>query len=150
MDQFNAFSGSFNFDSQVELNDSVKNFSDHLCSIMSPFFEVKGNIQSGNSQERSNFEKEDKPWFNHECKQLYKNYMRCLKIFNHNKCVANHNDLIVAKRKYKICEARLKRRYKRQEGNMLEGLKLMNPKLFYRKFSSKRRIKPRVSVDEFF
>ena len=150
MDQLKAFCDSFNFDSQVELNDSVKNFSDHLCSIMSPFLKWKEIYNLETARREVIWKKK----INLGLKSSVSNYTkitcdvwRYLIIF---KCVANHNELTVAKRKYKICEARLKRRYKRQEGNMLEGLKLMNPKLFYRKFSSKRRIKPRVSVDEFF
>jgi hypothetical protein len=68
--------------------------------------------------------------------------MRCLNIFN-------HSNLIEAKKKYKKLESRLKMIYKRQQGNILEGLRTINPKLFYGKFAKKRRIIPKVSGNEF-
>jgi hypothetical protein len=53
--------------------------------------------------------------------------MRCLNIFNHEKSSVNHSNLIEAKKKYNKLESRLKRIYKRQQGNMLEGLRTINP-----------------------
>ena len=70
---------------------------------------------------------DDEPWLTDECKRLYRNYMRCLNIFNHEKSSVNHSNLIEAKKKYNKLESRLKRIYKRQQGNMLEGLRTINP-----------------------
>jgi hypothetical protein len=44
-----------------------------------------------------------------------------LKIFNHEKSSVNHSNLIEAKKNLKKLESRLKRIYKKQQGNMLEG-----------------------------
>jgi hypothetical protein len=43
-------------------------------------------------------------------------------IFNPEKSSVNHSNLIEAKKIYKKLESRLKRIYKRQQRNMLEGL----------------------------
>ena len=117
---------------------------------MAPFFEVKhDSVKNGKPKIYNKPRNDDKPWFTDECKRLYRNYMRCLNIFNHEKSSVNHSNLIEAKTKYKKLESRLKRIYKRQQGNMLEGLRTINPKLFYGKFAKKRRITPKVSGNEF-
>ena len=59
--------------------------------------------------------------------------MACLSAFNKNKSYVNHFNLIDAKKKYKAHELKLKRAYKRQQGNMMESLRKLNPKLFYKK-----------------
>jgi disulfide oxidoreductase YuzD len=40
----------------------------------------------------------------------------------------NYVNVNNAKQKCKLLEAQLKRKYKRQEGNMMEGLRKSNPK----------------------
>jgi hypothetical protein len=55
-----------------------------------------------------------------------------------------------AKKKYKLLEAQLKRKYKRQEGNMMEGSRKSNLKLFYSKFGRSRKLSAKVSGSEFF
>ena len=118
---------------------------------MSPFFEINKSVRKRNTRYCDNAGvKEDKPWFNDECKRLYRNYITSLNVFNHSKSGINHANLNEAKRKYKLCENRLKRLYKRQQGNMLEGLRVTNPKLFYRKFSNKRKVSAKVPGKEFF
>ena len=82
--------------------------------------------------ENLNFESQenlDKPWLTDECKRLYRNYTRCLNIFNHEKSSVNHSNLIEANKKYNKLESRLKMIYKRQQGNMLEGLRTIKSRL---------------------
>jgi hypothetical protein len=106
---------------------------------MAPFFEVKhDSVKNGKPKMYNKPRNDDKPWLTDECKRLYRNYMRCLNIFNHEISSVNHSNLIEAKKKYKKLESRLKRIYKRQQGNMLEGLRTINPKLFYGKFAKNR------------
>ena len=62
---------------------------------------------------------QDKPWINDDCKQLYIEYRRSLKQFNQNKCEENRLILNLAKQRFKRTENSLKRRYKKQRGNML-------------------------------
>lgn len=150
VDQLNLLCENLNFESQENLDNSVYDFSVFLNSIMAPFFEVKhDSVKNGKPKIYNKPRNDDKPWFTDECKRLYRNYMRCLNIFNHEKSSVNHSNLIEAKKIYKKLESRLKRIYKRQQGNMLEGLRTINPKLFYGKFAKKRRITPKVSGNEF-
>ena len=93
---------------------------------------------------------EDKPWFNDKCKSLHRNYIKCFNVFNRIKCKENHVNLNNAKKKYKLLEAHLKRKYKRQEGNMMEGSRKSNPKLFYSNFGRSRKLSAKVSESKFF
>jgi len=43
-------------------------------------------------------------------------------MFNKDKNIENHQGLITTKRQYKHLENKLKRRYKSQEGDMIEAL----------------------------
>ena len=52
--------------------------------------------------------------FNDKCKSLHRNFIKCLNVFNRIKCKENHVNLNNAKKKYKLLEAQLKRKYKRQ------------------------------------
>jgi hypothetical protein len=106
---------------------------------MAPFFEVKhDSVKNEKPKIYNKPRNDDKPWLTDECKRLYRNYMRCLNIFNHEKSSVNHSNLIEAKTKYKKLESRLKRINKRQQGNMLEVLRTINTKLFYGKFAKNR------------
>jgi flagellar motility protein MotE (MotC chaperone) len=90
---------------------------------------------------------ENKPWwFNDKCKSLHRNYMKCLNVFNRNKCKENHVNLNNTKEKYKLLEAQLKQKYKRQEGYMMEGLRKSNPNYFYSKYGRSRKLSTKVSV----
>ena len=53
-------------------------------------------------------------------KHLYNKYKECLFNFNKNMSVECRKLLVEAKQRYKKVENRLKRQYKRQEGDMLE------------------------------
>jgi hypothetical protein len=81
----------------------------------------------------------NKVWFDQDCKRLYSNYKRDLRTFNKLKNNCNRVRLAESKRAYKTCEARAKRRFQRQEGNMLSNLKRVNPKQFYKLFKGKKR-----------
>ena len=139
-----------NFDSQDGLDGTVTGFCEFLNGVMAPFFELKQKNGEVGKNNRNCERGEDKPWFNDACRQLYCQYMRCLNIFNHDKNYVNHANLNIAKNDYKTTERKLKRIYRKEEGNMLEGLKRINPKLFYRMFANKRRVTPKASVKDFF
>ncbi|CAC5405562.1 unnamed protein product [Mytilus coruscus] len=150
IDNLNSLNENLNFESQDCLDKTVSEF---LNGIVSPYLKVKPKVStSRRKQDRIIPTIEDKPWFNDECKRRYKHYIRCLNVFNHSKCTCSthHLNLVTAKGNYKLLEAKLKRNYKTQQENMLESLKRLNSKLFYRKFSSKRKVKPKATGKEFF
>ncbi|VDI10101.1 Hypothetical predicted protein [Mytilus galloprovincialis] len=151
IDNLNSLCENLNFESQDGIDKTVSDFSEFLNGIMSPYFKVRPKVStSRKKQDRIMPVIEDKPWFNDECKRRSNLYKKFLNVFNHSKCSTHHLNLVTAKRNYKLLEAKLKRNYKKQQGNMLEGLKRHNPKLFYRKFSSKRKVKPKATGKEFF
>ncbi|CAG2191480.1 unnamed protein product [Mytilus edulis] len=104
--------------------------------------------QSQQNVQRSNI-CDDKPWFNAQCKDLHRRYINCLNIFNRLKSQLNHSNLIRAKKDYKTLERRLKQEYMRTEGNMLDIMRLTNPKLFYKKFKRKASSKHAVPLKLF-
>ena len=58
--------------------------------------------------------------------------------------------LVTATHNYKKVENKLKRHYKRQEGDMLTYLKKTNPKQFYKLFSKKKsRVTNNLTNDDF-
>lgn len=93
---------------------------------------------------------QDKPWINDDCKQLYIEYRRSLKQFNQNKCEENRLILNLAKQRFKRSENSLKRRYKKQRGNMLSSMRKKNPKYFYRKFRKRKKaIQSNIKLNDF-
>ena len=92
-----------------------------------------------------------KPWFNDECIQKHNIYIRALKQFNRHRTHMNRIDLANKKAAYKLYEARLKRQFRRQEGNMLQNMKRTNPKRFYELFRKrKRRVDTNLSANDFY
>ena len=131
----------------------MNDFSDYLSETLSPFAEVKPYSNTDKIHKCSQSHcviMEDKPWFNDKCKSLHRNYIKCLNVFNRNTCMENYVNVNNAKKKCKLLEAQLKRKYKRQEGNMMEGLRKSNPKWFYSKFGRSHKLSINVSGSEFF
>ena len=63
----------------------------------------------------------------------------------------NKNCLITKKRRYKITELKLKREYKGHNGNMLNFLRLHNPRMFHKHFDKRKKsIKSNLSRDDFY
>ncbi|CAG2249458.1 unnamed protein product [Mytilus edulis] len=140
MEKINMCRERIDFDGQQLLDNSLDEFTSTLNDIMAPFFKKRTiNFKSC----RSNI-CDDKPWFNAQCKDLHRRYINCLNIFNRLKSQLNHSNLIRAKKDYKTLERRLKQEYMRTEGNMLDIMRLTNPKLFYKKF--KRKASPKHAV----
>ncbi|VDI05178.1 Hypothetical predicted protein [Mytilus galloprovincialis] len=140
MEKINLCRERIDFDGQQLLDNSLAEFTSTLNDIMAPFFKKRTNNYKSC---RSNI-CDDKPWFNAQCKDLHRRYINCLNIFNRLKSQLNHSNLIRAKKDYKTLERRLKREYMRTEGNMLDIMRLTNPKLFYKKF--KRKASPKHAV----
>ncbi|XP_063420573.1 uncharacterized protein LOC134705786 [Mytilus trossulus] len=140
MEKINMCRERIDFDGQQLLDNSLAEFTSTLNVIMAPFFKKRSNNYKS---DRSNI-CDDKPWFNAHCKDLHRRYIKCLNIFNRLKSQLNHSNLIRAKKDYKTLERRLKREYMRTEGNMLDIMRLTNPKLFYKKF--KRKASPKHAV----
>ena len=82
---------------------------------------------------------DDKPWFDQNVKQLYKDYVSALCKFNNYKSTENHDNLIGKKKLYKKSEL-----YISHEGCRLELLKRNNPK---HKFLQIYEKKPRTVVN---
>ncbi|VDI80188.1 Hypothetical predicted protein [Mytilus galloprovincialis] len=145
MEKINLCRERIDFDGQQLLDNSLAEFTSTLNDIMAPFFKKRTNNYKSC---RSNI-CDDKPWFNAQCKDLHRRYINCLNIFNRLKSQLNHSNLIRAKKDYKTLERRLKREYMRTEGNMLDIMRLTNPKLFYKKFKRKASSKHAVPLKLF-
>ena len=104
------------FKDMEDVNVCIENFCCIINECVLPFAELK-DVKHKTKNTDSNG---DKPWFNRTCKTLYNNYNECLFNFNENMSVECRKLLVEAKQRYKKVENRLKRQYKRQEGDMLE------------------------------
>ena len=138
--------------SQDGIDNYVESFTSNLMDIISPFFCNSHNSNNTCDRTRSKTTryKDDKPWFNYECKRLRSIYISSLYTFNRDKNVENHQILIMSKRQYKRLENKLKRKYKRQEGDMIATLRKSDPKKYYKLFQKKRAKNSDVSLSEFF
>ena len=130
--------------SQEEADSCVDLFCNVLNDIVLPYCDVhtqsfKAKSDQLKSKRKDNvMEKEDKPWFSETCKIKYRKYKKALHEFNINKTIDSHAHLIRKKKEYKKLELRLKRQYKRHEGDMIDFLRKQNPKEFH-KYCSKRK-----------
>ena len=81
----------------------------------------------------------------------YSLYKKALRTFNSNKSLSNKLNLASKKADYKSCENKAKRRYHRQEGDMLTNLKRNNPREFYKLFrkSKRRGTNTRLNAQDF-
>ena len=95
----------------------------------------------------------DKPWVTPELKRKYRAYRSDLRLFNNTKTHDAHQKLLESKKSYKVLSAKLKRHYKRAEGNMLDYLLKYNPKAFYSNIRKKKgprpSVNPTIFVDHF-
>ncbi|CAC5417560.1 unnamed protein product [Mytilus coruscus] len=138
--------------SQDGIDNYVESFTSNLMEIISPFFcnSHSSNNTCDRTRSKTTRYKEDKPWFNSECKRLRSIYISSLYTFNRDKNVKNHQILIMAKSKYKRLENKIKRKYQRQEGDMIAALRKSDPKKYYKLFQKKRAQTSDVSLSEFF
>ena len=102
------------------------------------------------SNKKRRYYSEYKPWFTEDCKELYKQYLQSLDVFNKNRRNESKHKLNVAKQKYDVTENILKRQYKNQQGNMMNTLGRKNPKKIYRKFKRvKKQIYSDITIEQF-
>ena len=136
-----------NFDCQNDVNICVDSINNVLNDCVLPLCDVRMSKPFSDSNFRR---KPNKPWFNDACHKLFKEYKTALYNFNQLKSNQNHEVLVTAKHNYKKVENKLKRHYKRQEGDMLTYLKKANPKQFYKLFSKKKsRVTNNLTNDDF-
>ena len=140
------------FDSIDDVNTCVDNFCVLLNSCILPFCEVhESKIDHDYIPKSQNIFVEDKPWFTEKCKSIYLDYKKKLKVFNADKTPENRESLTYARRIYKRFENKLKREYKRHEGDMLAFLRKHNPKQFYKLFKTNKSKHPicNLTLDDF-
>ena len=135
---------------QKEADDCVNYLCEMINDIVLPKCQTKNVRLEGQNRKREYTE--DKPWFNDQCKQKYREYKNALNVFNREKSTENHNQLMMKKSVYKKLENTLKKTYKKQEGNMIQSLRKSNPKQFYRYFSKRKSKSPdsKITFDNFF
>ena len=80
------------------------------------------------SNKKCRYYSEYKPWFTEDCKELYKQYLKSLDVFNKNRSNESKLKFNVAKQKYEVTENILKRQYKNQQGNMMNTLQFKRVK----------------------
>ena len=105
----------------LSLTSTIKSVTDQFCSKTSIKIDLCDYCKINKSYE--NNEQNNKPWFDEDCIRKYKKYKTALAKFNKKRTLANRIYLANVKSEYKSYEAKMKRRYHRQEGNMLDNLK---------------------------
>ena len=131
------------------LTSTIKSFTDQFCIKTCTFTEIWESCKL--NKQRQNHNIANKTWFDDECVRKYKLYKTALWQFNKDKSFQNRMNLANAKTVYKTYEAKMKRHYFRQEGNMLDNMKRDNPKQFYKIFWKKRTTcKTNLNVNDFF
>lgn len=109
-----------------DVNACVKNFCTVINKCVLPYCKINEHVTQNLTKKTPS--KEDKPWFNENCKKLYNEYKSRLLSFNKCKSIENRQLLCQAKNIYKKTETKCKRHYKRMQGNMLNFLRKKNPK----------------------
>ena len=133
----------------MSLTSLIKSVTDQFCSKTFSKIDLCEYCKINKSYKQKNTN--NKPWFDDECARKYKVYKTALAKFNRNKTFANRIYLANVKSTYKSYEAKMKRSYHRQEGNMLDNMKRKNPKQFYKFFRKKRKFKKsNLTVEDFF
>ena len=153
MDLFNTI-----VDRELNNQEQVDACVDDICNALNEIVlpkchtKIVHSFKENVDQNKKHVKRDDKPWFNDECRKKYSDYRAALYVFNKDKSAENRNVLLQKKSQYKRTERILKSRYKRQEGNMIESLRSSNPKQFY-KYFSKRKIRSaatNIGFDNFF
>lgn len=154
IDSINSCVDDNDLSTDVGIENCFTSFLHTMKTLMSPFhstptYNNESNSTAPRQRDHPNMSC-DKPWFNNHCKMLYRRYTHALKTFNHSPSFENHDLLISCKRLYKSTERKLKRSYLKAQGNMMDRLRLSNPKLFYKNFKKKSNVKPNASLDDFY
>ena len=142
------------FGSQSGVNATVNNFCDVINDVVLPLCDVhsfrNGQSETCRDGTKKRVLSDSKPWFNETCKRRYKEYKTAL--FDFNRCKSNENYRILMDKKstYKKLEIKLKRQYKRHDGDMKEYLRKHNPRQFHKFFAKrKKHVSGNVSLDQF-
>ena len=128
-----------NISCQDDIDKCVENFCDVINEIVLPHCITGTCVHHRNNNITHRKVVEDKPWFNKKCKEKYLTYKAAVAEFNKCKSSGNLEILMDKKRDYKKLENKLKRQYKRQDGNMLVYMKKHNPSHFYKYFSRRKQ-----------
>ena len=136
---------------QETIDSAVDLFTTELSDVMAPLFELKNR----NTSDRSRYVYSsrtpiDKPWVTPELKRMYCVYRNDLREFNSSKTRFMHQKLLQIKKAYKVLSAKLKRQYKRIDGNMLDYLRKYNPRAFYSRFHKRHKKRPNADPSIFF
>ncbi|XP_055997817.1 uncharacterized protein LOC125647091 [Ostrea edulis] len=136
---------------QGTIDSSVDHFTTEIADAMEPFFALKSRLNYQRKIAHSNISSPiDKPWVTTELKRKYNVYRSDLRLFNRNKNSVKHQNLMQSKKEYKALASKLKRRYQRAEGNMLDSMRKHNPKAFYRLFKRKKGQPKNVNPGVFY
>ncbi|ESO90548.1 hypothetical protein LOTGIDRAFT_164136 [Lottia gigantea] len=110
--------------SQTNVDQIVDTFSVRVSELLSPYNRKVSSIKRSSKLRKT----VDKPWFNDLCKSYYVTYKSALKTFNKKKSVINRINLTECRQRYKKFEMKLKNNYLSHQGNMLDLLRMHNPK----------------------
>ena len=136
---------------QETIDSAVDLFTTELSDVMAPLFELKNRTTSDRSRYvYSSRTPIDKPWVTPELKRMYCVYRNDLREFNSSKTRFMHQKLLQSKKAYKVLSSKLKRQYKRIDGNMLDYLRKYNPRAFYSRFHKRHKKRPNADPSIFF
>ena len=92
------------------------------------------------------------PWFNHECKVFKHGYINALRAFNIDKSIENRNIVCEKKNAYKKLLRKKKYEYKVGQRKNIEALRKSSPKEFWKHFSKckGKSVCNDISCDEFY
>ena len=96
------------------IDDCVHKFTELLNQVFEPFCK-----QYVYSIEKRTDGRQNKPWFDDNCKTKYKIYKNNLKLFNSSRNHINRCNLVQSKKEYKNYSQKMKSEYQRVKGDQL-------------------------------
>lgn len=95
-------------------------------------------------------DEDNEPWLNQNVKNLYYQNLTALENYNSKRNTKNYDIIMESKRKYKSLQRKLKNRYRRQQGDMVEQLKENKSKIYNILANEIHYLKVLVSLTQFF
>lgn len=133
--------------SELSINDKIKKFSNFLSEnskhVFGKTIKVKNTGEGGKKS----------PWFNEDCKNAQKSFVKVRNVFLKNKNDSNRRDFVKSRTKYNRIKRKAKKAHKIMEGQKLNDYAKKQPKNFWKRIKSLRKNKNKkgenLKMDDF-
>ena len=131
------------------IDDVVNAFNLTLSELGSTFFKQERNTKKSGRYNNSG-KCMSKEWFGKECHEAKGFYLQALSLYNENRTPYTRNDLLDAKKRYKLCTRKYKRRFLIERSQKIKHLRARNPREFWRLFRKQKPVHGgNIKPDEF-